>query len=123
VISCETVARPRATNADIEALVIERGHRTLVITRKGGKGVTIPLAPLSVRAIVLATDERPEGPIFRTLPSGGPTCRWVNRPPHGPPRRDHKSRSGRHPQACVINAALHAAPRRQVPGSRDDQER
>ena len=44
VISRETVARPRATNADIEALVIERGHRTLVITCKGGKVVTIPLA-------------------------------------------------------------------------------
>src|ERR1039458_7226624 len=32
-----------AANADIEALGIERGHRTLVITRKGGKVVTIPL--------------------------------------------------------------------------------
>jgi integrase/recombinase XerD len=32
-----------ATGADIEALGVERGHRTLVITRKGGKVVTIPL--------------------------------------------------------------------------------
>jgi len=31
-----------ATGADIEALGIERGHRTLIITRKGGKVVTIP---------------------------------------------------------------------------------
>src|ERR1022692_1155368 len=31
-----------ATGANIEALGIERGHRTLVITRKGGKVVTIP---------------------------------------------------------------------------------
>jgi len=34
-----------ATGADIEVLGIERGHRTLVITRKGGKVVTVPLAP------------------------------------------------------------------------------
>ena len=34
-----------ATGADIEHLGLERGHRTLVITRKGGKVVTIPLAP------------------------------------------------------------------------------
>ena len=34
-----------ATGADIEQLGLERGHRTLVITRKGGKVVTIPLAP------------------------------------------------------------------------------
>jgi hypothetical protein len=29
-----------ATGANIEALGVERGHRTLVITRKGGKVVT-----------------------------------------------------------------------------------
>jgi integrase/recombinase XerD len=34
-----------ATGADIEAMSVERGHRTLVITGKGGKVVTIPLAP------------------------------------------------------------------------------
>jgi site-specific recombinase XerC len=33
-----------ATGASIEALGVERGHRTLVVTRKGGKVVTIPLA-------------------------------------------------------------------------------
>jgi hypothetical protein len=32
---------------------IERAHRTLVITRKGGKVVTIPLAPRTTRAIDL----------------------------------------------------------------------
>src|ERR1022692_2463736 len=31
-----------ATSADIEAMGLERGHRTLTITRKGGKVVTIP---------------------------------------------------------------------------------
>jgi integrase/recombinase XerD len=53
-----------ATNADIEALGIERGHRTLVVTRKGGKVVTVPLAPRTARAIDLAIGERAEGPIF-----------------------------------------------------------
>jgi integrase/recombinase XerD len=55
-----------ATGADIEALGTERGHRTLVITRKGGKLVTIPLAPRTARAIDLAIGERCEGPIFLT---------------------------------------------------------
>jgi integrase/recombinase XerD len=53
-----------AVGADIEHLGLERGHRTLVITRKGGKVVTIPLAPRTARAIDLATGERTEGPLF-----------------------------------------------------------
>jgi site-specific recombinase XerD len=53
-----------ATGADIEAMGVERGHRTLVITRKGGKIVTIPLAPRTARAIDLAIGERCDGPIF-----------------------------------------------------------
>jgi integrase len=58
-----------ATGANLEALGIERGHRTLVITRKGGKVVTIPLAPRTARAIDLAVGERVDGPIFLT-PNG-----------------------------------------------------
>jgi integrase/recombinase XerD len=53
-----------ATGADIEALGVERGHRTLVVTRKGGKVVTVPLAPRTARAIDLAAGERSEGPVF-----------------------------------------------------------
>jgi integrase/recombinase XerD len=53
-----------AVGADIEALGIERGHRTLVVTRKGGKIVTVPLAPRTARAIDLAVGERIQGPIF-----------------------------------------------------------
>ncbi len=53
-----------ATGADIEHLGLERGHRTLTITRKGGKVVTIPLAPRMARAIDLAIGERTEGPVF-----------------------------------------------------------
>jgi len=53
-----------ATGADIEHLGLERGHRTLTITRKGGKVVTIPLAPRTARAIDLAIGERTAGPLF-----------------------------------------------------------
>ena len=53
-----------ATGADIEQLGLERGHRTLTITRKGGKVVTIPLAPRTARAIDLAVGERTGGPVF-----------------------------------------------------------
>jgi site-specific recombinase XerD len=58
-----------ATGANIEALGLERGHRTLTILRKGGKIVTIPLAPRTARAIDLAIGERSEGAIF-TGPDG-----------------------------------------------------
>jgi site-specific recombinase XerC len=34
-----------ALGADIDDLDIDRGHRTLRMVRKGGKQVTIPLAP------------------------------------------------------------------------------
>jgi integrase/recombinase XerD len=53
-----------ATSAEIHNMGIERGHRTLVITRKGGKVVTIPLAPRTARAIDLLVGERCEGPVF-----------------------------------------------------------
>ena len=53
-----------ATGANIENLGVERGHRTPVVTRKGGKIVTIPLAPRTARAIDLAVGERVDGPIF-----------------------------------------------------------
>ena len=55
-----------ATGADIEHRGLERGHRTLVITRKGGKVVTIALAPRTARAIDLAIGERTQGPLFIT---------------------------------------------------------
>ena len=55
-----------ATGPDIEHLGLERGHRTLTITRKGGTVVTIPLAPRTARAIDLATGERCDGPLFLT---------------------------------------------------------
>jgi integrase/recombinase XerD len=53
-----------ATSADIQHLGLERSHRTLTMTRKNGKAVTIPLAPRTARAIDLAIGERTEGPLF-----------------------------------------------------------
>ncbi len=66
-----------ATGADIEHLGLERGHRTLTITRKGGKVVTIPLAPRTARAIDLAVGERTGGPVF--LAAAG----WTGMAPGG----------------------------------------
>ena len=92
-----------ATGADIEALGIERGHRTLVITRKGGKVVTIPLAPRTARAIDLAIGERSEGPVFLAAgwAAAGPARRRADRPPDSPPGRDHQARRASHAAACV----------------------
>ena len=53
-----------AIGADIELLGLERGHRTLLVHRKGGKTVLIPLAPRTARAVDLAVGERCSGPIF-----------------------------------------------------------
>ena len=68
-----------ATGADIEHLGLDRGHRTLTITRKGGKVVTIPLAPRTARATDLAVGERGEGLVFLTLTGGG----WTGTTPGG----------------------------------------
>jgi integrase len=53
-----------ALGADIDALGLERGHRTLSVTRKGGKVFTMPVAPRVARTLDLAIGERLEGPIF-----------------------------------------------------------
>src|SRR4051812_8679504 len=53
-----------AFGADIDQLGLARGHRILTITRKGGKIVTIPLAPRTARTVDLAVGERLDGPIF-----------------------------------------------------------
>ena len=53
-----------ALGADIDDLDTDRGHRTLRILRKGGKHVTIPLAPRTGRALDLYIGERMSGPIY-----------------------------------------------------------
>jgi len=83
-----------ATGADIEALGTERGHRTLAITRKGGKKAVIPLAPRTARATDLAIDKRCEGPARGRVdrPPGRPPRRagQEDRTAHAPPRIHHR---------------------------------
>ena len=43
---------------------MERGHHTLLVRRKGGKTVLVPLAPRTSRTVYLAVGDRTEGPIF-----------------------------------------------------------
>src|ERR1700752_4463360 len=50
-----------ATGTDIEHLGLERGHRTLVVTRKGGKVVTIPLAPRTPAPSTWPSASAPKG--------------------------------------------------------------
>jgi integrase/recombinase XerD len=69
-----------AAGADIEHLGLERGHRTLTITRKGGKIVTIPLAPRTARALDLAIGEHTGGPVFLTAGTG---VGWTGTAPDG----------------------------------------
>ena len=116
-----------ATGADIEHLGLERGHRTLTITRLGGKVVTIPLAPRTARAIDLAVGERTDGPVFlaadgRRLDRHG-AGRIVRRTPAAPgsprPSRPHTLRhafitaalDAGVPLRGVQEAASHADPR------------
>lgn len=55
-----------ALGADVDDLGAERGHRTLQITRKGGKRATTVLAPRTAGAIDALTHGRTEGPLFAT---------------------------------------------------------
>ena len=89
-----------ATGADIEHLGLESGHRTLTITRKGGKVVIIPLAPRTARAIDLAIGERTGGPVFQAADGrqldrhgAGRIVRKAARVP-GSPRPSPRTRSG-----------------------------
>lgn len=53
-----------ALNADISDLGRQRGHHTMLIQRKGGKQVLIPLAPRTARTLLHSIGERHDGPIF-----------------------------------------------------------
>ncbi|HXL16303.1 MAG TPA: site-specific integrase, partial [Streptosporangiaceae bacterium] len=102
-----------ATGADIEQLGLERGHRTLVITRKGGKVVTIPLTPRTARAIDLATGERSSGPIFLK-----PDGRRLDR--HGAGRIVSRvaRRAAISKKVSPTRCVMRSSPRRWTPGCR-----
>ena len=97
-----------AIGANIEALGQERGHRTLTVIRKGGKLVTMPLAPRVARAIDLAVGERLEGPIFIDADGqpAGPPCRWADRAAHRPPSRDRQAGRAAHSATHVHHRRL-----------------
>ncbi len=110
-----------AIGADIEALGVERGHRTLTDVHEGGKIATIPLAPRTARTIDLAVGERTGGPIF-TSASGRRLDRHgasPHRPPGRPPGRDHQA--DRTPSPPLRHAFITAALDAGVP-LRDVQE-
>jgi hypothetical protein len=102
-----------ATGANIEALGIERGHRTLVITRKGGKVVTIPLAPArlgrSTWPSASAARDRssclPMAAGWTGTAPGGSSAGWPAAP--GSPNRSVRTRCG-----------TRSSPPRWTPGSR-----
>jgi site-specific recombinase XerD len=102
-----------ATGAKIEALGVERGHRTMVVTRKGGKVVTVPLAPRTARAIDLAIGERSEGPVF--LAADG---RRLDRHGAGRMVRRVARRAGITKQVGPHTLRTRSSPPRWMPGSR-----
>ena len=53
-----------ALGADIDDVDVDRGRRTLRVVRKGGKQVTIPLAPRTGRALDFYIGQRAVGAIF-----------------------------------------------------------
>jgi site-specific recombinase XerD len=110
-----------ATGADIEHLGLERGHRTLTITRKGGKVVTIPLAPRTARAIDLATGERCDGPIFLTADGrrldrhGAGRIVAKLRAVRGSPRPSRPTRCGTRSSPPRLMRGCHCATSRKLP--------
>jgi integrase/recombinase XerD len=116
-----------ALGAEIDALGLERGHRTLTVLRKGGKVVTIPLAPRTARAIDWRSANGSKVRSSSDATAGG----WTATRPGGscgdsPARRASTSRWGRTrsgtrssraaldagvPLRDVQEAASHADPR------------
>jgi integrase/recombinase XerD len=101
-----------ALGADIDDLDIDRGHRTLRIMRKGGKQVTIPLAPRTTRALDLYIGERVTGPIFLGAAGGRMDRYAADRTTSNSQATAENRRPGRwRALADVQEAASHADPR------------
>jgi integrase/recombinase XerD len=78
-------------------------HRTLTITRKGGKVATIPLAPRTARAIDLAIGERSHGPIFLAADGHRLDRHGAGRMVRRVARRDHQAGRTAHAVACLYH--------------------
>jgi integrase len=92
-----------AIDANIEDLGVERGHHTLTILRKGGRIVTVPLAPRRARSIDLAVGERCYRPIFVAADGGRIARHAAGRicAPYRPPGRDRQARGTPYPPSRV----------------------
>ncbi len=55
-----------AIGAAVDDLSVERGHRVLYVTRKGGTKATVPLAPRTAEALDAYLAGRTSGPLFVT---------------------------------------------------------
>ena len=96
-----------ATGADIEQLGLERGHRTLTITRKGGKVVTVPLAPRTARAIDLAVASAPAGRCSWPQTGGG----WTGTAPGGSSAASHARPGSARPSRPTRSGTRSSRPR------------
>ena len=103
-----------ATGADIEALGLERGHRTLTILRKGGKTVIIPLAPRTARPSISrsANAARARSSSASTATTRPPRRR-ADRAAHRPQSRYRQTGRTTHPAPRVH----HRRPRRRRPAA------
>jgi hypothetical protein len=76
------------TGADIEALGIERGHRTLVITHKGGKWSPSRSRRAPPGRSTWPSANAPRAPLLdRRSQTAGPPRRRADRPADSPPRQ------------------------------------
>ena len=83
------------------------GPPTLTVLRKGGKTVTVPLAPRTARAVDLAIGERLAGPIFLGAHGDGSTAMGrAHRAPCCPPSRHRQAHSPHTLRHAFITAAL-----------------
>jgi integrase len=55
-----------ALELDVDDLGTERGHRTLTLTRKGGRRAVAAIAPRTAAALDAITHDRGTGPLFAT---------------------------------------------------------
>jgi integrase len=92
-----------AASADIEHLGLGHGHRTLTITRKGGKVVTIPMAPRTARRSASQSASEPKGRCSWLEMAGG----WTGTVRDGSSARPPAARVSARPRCPHAQACIH----------------